>query len=344
MPFVGRDRWPELAAAAAIAERPGRAIDRAPDRAGLPPTRPWPSAWPRRVAAPRRIGTTGSGAPRVPTGCSGDRRPPRPGGRRHPHGPCPDPIAPTTCCSACGSTSTSPGLVDGYFGPADAQGPGRHGAAPLAGAAARGRRRPARADRRARSPSRTGATGSTPSSSPCETQAAVLAGDESRTSSTSSAASASSPVRRDEADFDAARGRHRRAAARRRAADRPARGVGRAARRSRSTGCPPSSTGWSRASARGPRDDFGLPAGEDLRVWLVTGQPWTGYNWYDGGRRSRVDLNTDLPIRARRPRSTRRPRDVSGPPPRARLEGGRPRRAAAAGSRRRSCSSTRPSA
>ena len=27
-------------------------------------------------------------------------------------------------------------------------------------------------------------------------------------------------------------------------------------------------------------------------------QPWTGYNWYDGGRRSRVDINTDLPVRA----------------------------------------------
>jgi len=43
---------------------------------------------------------------------------------------------------------------------------------------------------------------------------------------------------------------------------------------------------------------FGLPEGENLRVSLVTGRPWTGYNWFDGGRRSRVDLNTDLPIRA----------------------------------------------
>jgi hypothetical protein len=43
---------------------------------------------------------------------------------------------------------------------------------------------------------------------------------------------------------------------------------------------------------------FGLPEGEDLRVSLVTDQPWTGYNWFDGGRRSRVDLNTDLPVRA----------------------------------------------
>ncbi len=43
---------------------------------------------------------------------------------------------------------------------------------------------------------------------------------------------------------------------------------------------------------------FGLPDGEELTVSLVRGQPWSGYNWYDGGRRSRVDLNTDLPIRA----------------------------------------------
>jgi hypothetical protein len=43
---------------------------------------------------------------------------------------------------------------------------------------------------------------------------------------------------------------------------------------------------------------FGLPAGEGLAVSLVRDQPWSGYNWYDGGRRSRVDLNTDLPIRA----------------------------------------------
>ena len=43
---------------------------------------------------------------------------------------------------------------------------------------------------------------------------------------------------------------------------------------------------------------FGLPEGEDLRVSYVTGQPWGAYNWFDGGRRSRVDVNTDLPVRA----------------------------------------------
>ena len=43
---------------------------------------------------------------------------------------------------------------------------------------------------------------------------------------------------------------------------------------------------------------FGTPRGEDLRVRLVTNQPWSGYNWYEGGLRSRVEINTDLPVRA----------------------------------------------
>jgi len=43
---------------------------------------------------------------------------------------------------------------------------------------------------------------------------------------------------------------------------------------------------------------FGAPAGEELRVSYVRGQPWTAYNWYDGGLRSRVDINTDIPLRA----------------------------------------------
>ena len=50
-----------------------------------------------------------------------------------------------------------------------------------------------------------------------------------------------------------------------------------------------------RASARSL---FGLPAGEGLRLALVRGQPWAAYAWYDGGRLSRFDLNTDLPVRA----------------------------------------------
>jgi hypothetical protein len=45
------------------------------------------------------------------------------------------------------------------------------------------------------------------------------------------------------------------------------------------------------------RSLFGLPEGEALRVGLVRNQPWSGYNWYDGGFRSRVDINTDVPVR-----------------------------------------------
>jgi len=57
--------------------------------------------------------------------------------------------------------------------------------------------------------------------------------------------------------------------------------------------------GWLVATFRARADQlFGLPDGEDLQVRLVTKQPWTGYNWYDGGRRSRFDLNTDLPATA----------------------------------------------
>ncbi len=46
------------------------------------------------------------------------------------------------------------------------------------------------------------------------------------------------------------------------------------------------------------RSLFGLPDGEHLTVSLVRDQPWSGYNWYDGGLRSRVEINTDLPSRA----------------------------------------------
>jgi hypothetical protein len=45
---------------------------------------------------------------------------------------------------------------------------------------------------------------------------------------------------------------------------------------------------------------FGVPAGEELRVSYIRNQPWTAYNWYDGGLRSRIDVNLDLPLTAAR--------------------------------------------
>lgn len=41
-----------------------------------------------------------------------------------------------------------------------------------------------------------------------------------------------------------------------------------------------------------------LPAGESIELQLVENQPWSAYNWYLGGYRSRVEINTDLPVRA----------------------------------------------
>jgi hypothetical protein len=44
--------------------------------------------------------------------------------------------------------------------------------------------------------------------------------------------------------------------------------------------------------------DLGFDGGIEIR--LVADKPWSGYNWYLGGGRSRVELNTDLPIYAYR--------------------------------------------
>jgi hypothetical protein len=41
---------------------------------------------------------------------------------------------------------------------------------------------------------------------------------------------------------------------------------------------------------------FGLPEGEHVELELVSGQPWSGFNYYEGGLRSRVAINTDLPV------------------------------------------------
>lgn len=43
---------------------------------------------------------------------------------------------------------------------------------------------------------------------------------------------------------------------------------------------------------------FGLPPGESAAVELVSNEPWGGFNYYAGGRRSRVVINTDVPPRA----------------------------------------------
>lgn len=41
---------------------------------------------------------------------------------------------------------------------------------------------------------------------------------------------------------------------------------------------------------------FGLPEGEQVTWGLVTDRPWSGFNHYLGGLRSRVEINVDLPV------------------------------------------------
>jgi hypothetical protein len=41
---------------------------------------------------------------------------------------------------------------------------------------------------------------------------------------------------------------------------------------------------------------FPLPAAESFELSPVTNESWRAYNWYLGGGRSRIDINTDLPL------------------------------------------------
>jgi hypothetical protein len=41
---------------------------------------------------------------------------------------------------------------------------------------------------------------------------------------------------------------------------------------------------------------FGLPDGEHVDFDLTTNKPWSGFNYYLGDLRSRVSINTDLPV------------------------------------------------
>jgi hypothetical protein len=49
---------------------------------------------------------------------------------------------------------------------------------------------------------------------------------------------------------------------------------------------------------RRTRQLFALPDGEEIELQIVENQPWAAYNWYLGDYRSRVDINTDLPVHA----------------------------------------------
>jgi hypothetical protein len=46
------------------------------------------------------------------------------------------------------------------------------------------------------------------------------------------------------------------------------------------------------------RELFGLPDGEEIELELVSDKPWSGFNLWLGGLRSRISVNTDLPLAA----------------------------------------------
>lgn len=49
-------------------------------------------------------------------------------------------------------------------------------------------------------------------------------------------------------------------------------------------------------SRRQTRERIALPDSERFEVEFVTDKPWSGYNWYQGGYRSVIQVHTDLPV------------------------------------------------
>ena len=45
---------------------------------------------------------------------------------------------------------------------------------------------------------------------------------------------------------------------------------------------------------------FPLPSDETFELQFVSGQPWSAYHWYLGDAHSRIEINTDLPLRVNR--------------------------------------------
>jgi hypothetical protein len=128
----------------------------------------------------------------------------------------------------------------------------------------------------------------------CETTARRLAGDEIAWSEEVERCYGAPPERTDEAVFEAA---HRRL-------DEVLPGTGALGERyrawSESQALPPdalleASTRFADALRERTKQLFGLPEGEDAQLELVRDEPWAAFNYYLGGRKSRVVLNTDLP-------------------------------------------------
>jgi hypothetical protein len=210
--------------------------------------------------------------------------------------PVPDPVAHDYLLLALRLDQHIPGLVDGYFGPADLK----------AQVDVEELRRPAELiDDAAGLLDRLPAGVSEPDRldwlaaqvTALRTHAEALAGRDLPYLESVTRLFAWTPIRRDEAPFEAAAAE----------IDRLLPGPGPLAARLAAWDAQfavdvdrlPSVIAWLVERFRGRAAElFGLPPGEDLQIRLVSGKPWTGYNWYFGGLRSRVEINTDLPSSA----------------------------------------------
>ena len=269
-----------------------------PIEAACRPTRPSPIAWPRRAVAPTRIGTTGSGAPPGRTGWSGDRRSDvGPRGRWHATGPGAGPHRRGLPAARPAAGPAHPGPGRRLLRPGRDQGPGRHGAA---SAPARLREDAsaltARVQAEVAEPERRDWLLAQVRALAAHAQA--LDGEPLPYRDHVALCLGFEPPRHDDAvlrealrDLDALLPGEGPRDERLVAWDRRLRDPGRSA------------AGRHRVARRAvprPRATRLRPArtARTCASRIVTGQPWSGYNWYDGGRRSRVDINTDLPVRA----------------------------------------------
>ena len=125
MPFVGETggglgRATPRRPSAPVGDAIPRDPDRAPDRAACRRTRPSPTAWPRRAARRRASGPRGAASPPARPDAAVTAAPtlvPAVGGTRRV--PAPDPIATDYLLLGLRLDQHIPGLVDGYFGPAE---------------------------------------------------------------------------------------------------------------------------------------------------------------------------------------------------------------------------------
>ena len=104
------------------------------------------------------------------------------------------------------------------------------------------------------------------------------------------------PERVSEETFEAAHRETRRSTRRDRARLPSATRPGARPTRCRPTSSRASSTRYSRSFAAGRARLVGLPDGEAVDVEYVTDEPWSAFNYYQGDLRSRIAVNSDVPM------------------------------------------------